>query len=345
MNIISTARKLNSTAKKIIKEQSLEPTCVHKNLLLRSLVILKRIRPESETVFAPIVKTLVPFSKRPDKKGDYENGMGRHYYCAASPSGKEQTAVNGYYRNGSGKCFKSARAMLEEDYTMAITMYIAGYYQRSAEFLGRAVHMVSDMCCIPHVCSMTYFSTAQSFHKAYEILAEVIYPELVPEQTKPILPDFFSDRSSFEADINKIALETANGLSDIKGDHVEAVKSHLMRTERILTRFLIRFLDDLTAAEHDAHYIMTGSGCRIMRGTSPLTVKITEKGLTFHGVNPSPESDINVTDQVFYAAHRHNGLFTLSPAKDNDGKVLEVSDGKLVWHKFDPVRGEQLFRL
>lgn len=345
MNIISTAHKMNSLAKKISKEHSLEPACVHKNLLLHSLVLLKNMRPESERIFSPIIKTLIPFSKRPDKKGDYENGMGRHYYCAASPSGKEQSAVNGYYRNGAGKCFKSARVMLEEDYTMALTMYIAGYHERSAEFLGRAVHMLSDICCIPHVCSMTYFSTAQSFHKGYEILAEVIYPELVPEQTNPVLPDFFNDRNSFESDINNIALETAKGLDDMKGDLVDAVKSHLMRTERIITKFLIRFLDDLTASEHDAHYIMTGSGCRLMRGTAPLTVKITEKGVTFHGVNPSPESDISVNNQVFYAAHRHNGLFTLSPVKDDEGKVLEVSDGKLVWHKFDPVRGEQLFRL
>lgn len=345
MNIISISHKMKSVAKKIAKEQSLEPACVHKNLLLRSLVLLNNIRPESENIFAPIVKTLVPFSKRPDKKGDYENGMGRHYYCAANPHGKEQSAVNGYFRNGSGKCYKSARVMFEEDYTMALTMYIAGYYQRSAEFLGRAVHMLSDMCCIPHVCSMTYFSTAQSFHKSYEILAEIVYPELVPEQTAPVLPDFFSDRNSFESDINTIALETAKGLEDMKGDHAEVIKSHLLRTERILTKFLIRFMDDLTTSEHDAHYIMTGSGCRLMRGTSPLTVKITEKGVTFHGVNPSPESDISVTNQVFYAAHRHNGLFTLSPVKDDDGKVLEVSDGKLVWHKFDPVRGEQLFRL
>ena len=48
---------------------------------------------------------------------------------------------------------------------------------------------------------------------------------------------------------------------------------------------------------------------------------------------------------VFYAAHRHDGLFTLSPAKDSEGRVLEVKDGKLRLRKFDPLHGEQLFRL
>lgn len=345
MSINSAARKMNSIARKKFKESSREPACVHKNLTLRTLVMLKYIRPESESVFAPIVKNLVPFSKRPDKKGDYENGMGRHYYCVASPSGREQSAVNGYFKNGAGKCCKSARTMLEEDYTMALTMYIAGFHEKSAEFLGRAVHMLSDMCCIPHAASMTYFSSARSFHKSYELLAEAIYPDFVPEQRNPELPDYFSDRSSFEKDINAIAAETARGIADVMNDPLKAVTEHLLRTERILARFLIRFLDDLTAPEREAHYITTGSGCRFLRGTSPITVKVTEKGITFHGVNPSPESDINVTDRVFYAAHRHDGLFTISPVKDDSGRVLEVSDGKLVWHKFDPVHGEQLFKL
>ncbi len=145
MNINFTARKMNSLAKKKIRENNSEPSCVHKNLTLRTLVMLKYIRPESESVFAPIVKNLVPYSKRPDKKGDYENGMGRHYYCAASPSGREQSAINGYFKNGIGRCCKSARTMLEEDYTMALTMYIAGFYEKSAEFLGRALHMLSDI--------------------------------------------------------------------------------------------------------------------------------------------------------------------------------------------------------
>lgn len=345
MNINFTARKMNSLAKKKIRENNSEPSCVHKNLTLRTLVMLKYIRPESESVFAPIVKNLVPYSKRPDKKGDYENGMGRHYYCAASPSGREQSAINGYFKNGIGRCCKSARTMLEEDYTMALTMYIAGFYEKSAEFLGRALHMLSDMCCIPHVTSMTYFSAARSFHKSYELLAEAIYPDFVPEQRKTRLPDYFSDHSSFESDINKIVAETANGISDVKNDPIKAISEHLLRTERILAKFLIRFLDDLTAPEREAHYITTGSGCRFLRGTAPVTVKITEKGITFHGVNPSPESDINVTDRTFYAAHRHDGLFTISPVKDDSGRVLEVSDGKLVWRKFDPVHGEQLFKL
>lgn len=345
MNINSTARKMSSLAKEILNERNAEPSCVHKNLTLRALIMLKYIHPDSEDIFAPLSKTLITFSKRPDRQGDYEKGPGRHYYCAVTPKLKKINTVNGYFRNGKGKCYKSARVMFEEDYTMALTMYIAGYQQKSAEFLGRAIHMISDMCCIPHVSGMTYFSSASAFHKAYEILAEAIYPDLVPRQTNPELPDYFASDSSLKNSINRLALDTACGLKNIDDDPVKAITSHLQRTERVIAALLVRFIHDITAHEQDAHYITYNSGCRIMRGTAPLTVKITEKGITFHGVNPSPESKINVNERTFYAAHRHDGLYTLSPVKDKEGRVLEVSDGKLVWHKFDPVRGEQLFKL
>lgn len=343
MNIVSSTRSLNKLTKKQLYNK--EPKCVHRTLLRRTLIILSEIHPETENFFVPVYKTLMTYSKRPDKKGDYENGMGRHYYCATTISGKELSPINTYFRNGSGKLTKSARTMFEEDYTMALVMQRAGYMEKSAEFLGRAIHMLSDMCCIPHASSMTYFSSGRKFHKSYENVAELIYPELVPQQHFPELPELFFSRNSFADDLNKIALETAKGIKFIHNAPLETVKQQLLRTERILAAFLLRFLADSAAHERKAHYITNNSGCRLLKGTSRLAVKVTENGIEFHGVNPSPESDINVTNTVFYVAHRHDGLFTLSPVKDNKGLVLEVSDKKFVWRKFDSVHSEQLFRL
>lgn len=346
MNVVfSTAKELRVLADRYLAERTGEPKCVHRTLLLRSLIILKKLHPETEDFFAPMMKSFIPYSKRPDRKGDYENGTGRHYYCALSISGKEMKTVNSYYRNGIKRLSKSARTMFEEDYTMALTMQHAGHMDECGKFLGRAVHMVSDMCCLPHAASMTYYSLGRGFHKGYERLAKAIYPDLVPEQLPEKLPDLFSSRDSFADDLNKIVLETAGGLTAVQKDPVEAIKEHLLRTERVICALLMRFYEDLTAKEREAHYIMSNSGCRLMKGTDVLTVKVTEEGLTFHGVNPSPESKVNVTDIVFYAAHRHDGLFTLSPAKDQDGRVLEVIDGKLQLRRFDPLHGEQLFRL
>lgn len=345
MSVFSIARKLLSTADAINAQKTEDIQCVHRNLTLRGLAILRTLHPYAADVFEPQLKILVAYSKRPDTKGDYENGMGRHYYCAGTVGGRERHPVNSYYKNGIGNLSKSARVMFEEDHTMAVTMYRAGFHDRAAAFLGRAIHMLSDMCCLPHAASMTYYSTGATFHKGYERLAEALYPEFVPLTIPAELPELFSFRSSFADDLNQIALETAKGLADVKADPKNAVISHLIRTERIVAAYLLRFYEDIHSSDRISHYIANNSGCRLLRGTAPLTARITRKGVTFHGVNPSPESDINVTSRTFYAAHRHDGLFTLSPVKDDKGKVLEVRGGKLVWAKFDPVHGEQLFRL
>ncbi len=345
MSFFSSAKKLLSVAEAINSQKTEEIQCVHRNLTLRGLTILRSLHPEAASVFEPHLKILVAYSKRPDNIGDYENGMGRHYYCAGTVAGKERHPVNSYYRNGIGNLCKSARVMFEEDHTMAVTMYRAGFHDRAAAFLGRAIHMLSDMCCLPHASSMTYYSRGAAFHKGYETLAEALYPEFVPLTIPPELPELFRSRSSFADDINRIALETSKGIADIRTDPKNAVISHLLRTERIVASYLLRFYEDINSSDRIAHYIANNSGCRLLRGTAPLTVRITERGVTFHGVNPSPESIINVTSRTFYAAHRHDGLFTLSPVKDDKGRVLEVSGGRFTWHKFDPVHGEQLFRL
>ena len=80
----TTAKELHVLAEKYLSERTAEPKCVHRTLLLRSLVILKKLHPETEDFFAPMMKTLMPYAKRPDRKGDYENGMGRRRGRAAS---------------------------------------------------------------------------------------------------------------------------------------------------------------------------------------------------------------------------------------------------------------------
>lgn len=340
-----------SQMRKLTKEYSkadscAEPRCIHRTLLLRSLILLKNCRSESEEFFSPLTKSMMNNVKRPDRKGDYENGKGRHYYSSVTVLGRKIKEVSTYFRNGSGRLSPSARTMFEEDYTMALIMYRAGFPQKAAGFLGRAVHMLSDMCCLPHAASMTYFSIGRSFHKAYEELAEAIYPDFVPEQKNiKELPDIFSDRSNFSEALNKISRDAAASVETIKTDPLESVIQRLYHTEIMVASLLLRFWEDTASHEKTSHYITSGSGCRIIPDSPMLTVKITEKGLFFHGVNPCPESNINITDTAFYAAHRRDGLFTLSPAKDKKRRVLEISSGKIVLASYNPVHSEQLFRL
>ena len=319
---------------------------VHQTLLLRALIILKDICPETEQLFSPMMKTMMQYVKKPDKKGDYQNGMGMHYYCPVNSSGYRLGSVEGYYRNGLGSVSRSARTMFEESYTMALTFGYAGFGEQSAKQLARAVHMISDMCCLPHVTGLTYFSSKKNIHVAYEELAELMYPDFIEHQFCRKLPALFSSRSGFEKSVNKIVDKTAKEKNEFLKDPVAEIRKRLLETEICVASLLMRFYEDLNMDGYDAHYIVTGDECRLSSEGEYVSAKITKDGVFFHGVNPFPQSALNMTRTAFYVAHRHDGLYTISPAEDKSGRVAEVSGEKrVILRPFSPVRKEQLFKL
>ena len=339
---ISTMRSLTADMN---RKRTSERRNVHQTLLLRSVMLLKNHVPETEKFYSPMLQTMMQYAARPDKKGDYENGMGRHYYCHSTMSGTEAKSVNGYFLNGIGRSSPSARTMFEEDYTMALTMYQGFQRKRAAEFLGRAVHMLSDICCLPHCTGMTYYSAGRNLHKAYEELAEAVYPEFVREQVSGELPGIFEDNDGFGTVLNFISGETASALKIVCESPQEGVINQLFRTEKLIAALLLRFFNDTTRTPQQARYIANDMHIRFLHDNPPLSIKLTERGIILHGVNPFPQASINVTRTTFYAAHRHDGLFTLSPAKDPKHRVLQVSGGKIKLARFSPIHAEQLFRL
>ena len=346
VNWNNTVRTLKELTAKYISERREEPKDAHKTLLLRALLLLKENEPDTEIMFTPMAKIMVPYAKRPDKKGDRENGTGKHYYCAVNHSGRALSSTEGYYRNGKRKFAKSTRTMLEEDYTMALTMYLAGFQDEAAKFLGRAVHMISDPCCVPHGSGMTYFSPCSSVHKAYEGLSDVIYPEFVPEQKVEAIERVFDDRSSFQKPLNDIAAGTAAELELLREDPLKEITERLLFTERKIAALLLRFFEDGAAPdEHGAFYVKDKAKVKLTADTAPLSVKVTEKGIRLHGVNPFPQSKLTITNMDLFAAHRHDGLYTLAPAREKDGMVIEpVKDG-LKLRPFDPRHEAQFFAI
>lgn len=320
---------------------------VHKTLLLNGLVAAKRLLPETEDFYLPVVSDLLSTVKIPDEKGDFQNGPGLHYYCAVKPSGKKRNPVNDCYANGRGK-YRSARTMLEESYTMALSMYCAGFVSEGAAMLGRAVHMAADICCPPHCAGMTYASIWKSVHRSYEKLGEAVYPEFMPEfniDDARKLQGIFREHSSFSESLNKIAEGTGAELDRICEDVFSEITERLRYTENVTAALLLRFYRDTSLSCDEAHYVSAGSEVRLIPDAAKLSVKIAPEGISLHGVNPSVESEITVTKMLFNAAHRRDGLFTLSPVNDPEGRVLEVCGRKLKLKPYDPLHGEQLFRL
>ena len=340
----NSARKiLLAQTERYSSERTAEIRNVHQTLLARALMLLKYINPETEMFFAPMLRTMMQTVIKPDNKGDYENGMGLHYYCASDASGRKYPMRGGYYANGIGDFSRSARTMFEENFTMALAFGYAGFSRQCAENLGRAVHMICDMCCLPHATKMTYYSSKRKIHKAYENFAEVYYPEFLAEQKISSLPDIFSSHSGFEKAINKISGKVSGETSEFLSDPVKEICARLYHTEIVTASLLMRFYSDMQTRAQHGDIVVTGLECRINQ--TPLSLKVTQKGVEFHGVNPFPSSKLNVVKTSFNLAHRRDGLYTLSPVGDKNGKVIEISHGRLSLSKFSPTNKKQLFKL
>lgn len=339
VNIKKTAAELQQLCDEYSAKKKLPVQSVHQNILKRAVRLLEEICPEAAELVSPQLETMLIFAIRPDQKGDYENGLGRHYYCACNILGKPLRPSGGYYKNGLGHFGKSARSMFEEDYTMALTLRHCGFSGKSAEHLGRAVHTLSDMCCLPHATKMTYFSPMRSIHKGYENLAEALYPEFIPEQQlSPEQLRCFANRSSFTAALNSSAERVCAEIPELTTDPVGEITKRLYDTEAAVAALLYRFYRDVNVSPERGHYLTDGMSFRIFEDMPPLTVRVTAEGIAFE------QDGIPVNTRLgsfFRAAHRRNGLFTFSPVNDDKGMMISLGRSGLV--SFDPRDKKQLF--
>lgn len=337
----NAARELHRLAEGYKAAKTFTPPPIHHEILVRALKLLGEHSPEAEALMIPYLKIMLPYTYRADDKGDRENGAGRHYYCGCATNGAPLKPVRGYLKNGKDLFAKSARTMFEEDYTMALTMYQNGFKAEGAVFLARAVHMLSDMCCLPHAAKMTYFSSKREIHIQYEELARAMYPEFVPEQhIKYEQLRRFAERSSFSAALNRNAKRICSEIPQIFTAPEKEIKHRLYDTEAAVAALLYRFYRDIQVSPLRGHYIVNGMTCRPFADMPALEIKVTKRGISF-ALDGVPVN--SRYGSVFRAAHRRNGLFSLSPVGNADGLVLTKSGRGLV--RFDPRDAKQLFNI
>ena len=340
MSDISKAIKQINSYTNELKSQGLTPSSVHHILLERAADILSHNSQAKADVINPMLKYMLHVVKKPDNKHDYEKGMGRHYYCAVNYMGKPVAPVNGYYKNGLGHFGKSARSMLEENYTMALTMYHAGYIKQASSFLGRAVHMLCDICCLPHATCMTYFSPNGKMHHAYEDAAEYLYPEKLPPMTYEFT-DHFNDRNTFEESLNTISEAIRGELSDLYSDPIAEIIGRLQDSEKKTAALLSRFAEDTVRSPEEAYYITDGMKLVPMVKSLPsYTVTVEENGLRLSHDRRIITHTFSQNKNYFSAAHRKNGWFSLAPVRCEKDLILTGSDFK----KYDPHNNSQLFK-
>ena len=335
----NTSYLLHALAEKYEADRQEPPKQIHQEILSRAMKLLSDTASDAEELIRPMMKYMLPYTVMPDDKDDRENGAGRHYYCACSTDGRELSPVGGYYRNGKALFARSARTMFEEDYTMALTMYHAGFLKQSGIYLGRAVHFMSDMCCLPHAVKWTYFSNKRSLHMNYELLASAMYPEFVPEQTVTYQQlRRFSLRSSFTTALNTNAEKIVREIPELADSPETEIKKRLYDTEQAVAALLYRFYRDTMVTPLRGHYAADGMVCHPFSELPALDVRITERGITFELEGMPVNSRLG---SVFRAAHRRNGKFSISPVGSRNGFVLSRNSRGLV--PFDPRDKAQLF--
>lgn len=344
---MNTWRKtvINMTALRdeYIKKRTSEPISVHRTLILRGLALLYEQIQEAKEFFEPIKPLLIENVTLPDRSGDYEKGAGRHYYCAANFIGIRLRPSNGYYKNGVGRFGKSARTMLEEDYTMALTMQKANFPEQAAIYLARAVHMVSDICCLPHATQMTYFSPKKKVHKAYEALARAMYPDSIPAQTPdPDAIRLFECRECFGEALNFLAEEQIDEPKLLANSPAKLIINRIYAAECAVAAILKRFYEDLSLTPKECGCLCSGAKLIPMGNMPPLTAKITADGIRFTADTNTDHLEFYkfMCSGLFRIAHRHGGYFTLSPVNDPKGSCVVC--GKNILRRFSP-RNKRLF--
>ncbi|MBR3268810.1 MAG: hypothetical protein IKI58_08870 [Oscillospiraceae bacterium] len=155
----------------------LQPS-VHRGIVRAAAVLLElEQHPAAKRFSAGDIETMVEEADAPDKVGDRLRGKGLHYYCAVTPEGKPLPfhPVIGGYCNANNAPAPSPLTMADAEYRAALMLYRAGKYYAAMKSLSRTMHMLADVCCPPHSCTMTYFSKYAYVHKRYEAQAQNVF--------------------------------------------------------------------------------------------------------------------------------------------------------------------------
>ncbi len=246
---------------------------VHRGIVRAAMLLLEYSEhPTAAFYTVSDAETLVEETEKPDQIGDRMQGRGLHYYCAVSPIGESiEKNSAGFYPNANGKYGVSPCTMLHGEYRSAIMLSAAGKQDAAMRHLARAAHMLSDICCPPHVCGLTYFSKFAAQHKRYELTAAKLFWMEQPVTEEYTASQRFAKLAEGEipmqnfldafsihpaalagdtaehpltAFVNQIAVDSAKEREYVLGDDLEALEQSIMR--RILAA--IRYTAGLFAA-------------------------------------------------------------------------------------------------
>ncbi|MBQ7756037.1 MAG: zinc dependent phospholipase C family protein [Oscillospiraceae bacterium] len=151
----------------------------------------------------------------PDVKGDCDNGSGLHYYSPKNKFGLPNRKNGDYYPNRLGGYSKSAGTIFEECYYTALILWQNKKYNTAAVMLGRALHFLSDMCCVPHTTSRVCTGNPKNCHMAFETYANKFVG----------IYNAMTSKSFYESYLSLSPIEIANSVSELSAGFYEKLTS------------------------------------------------------------------------------------------------------------------------
>ena len=268
----------------------------------------KENKPKVAAFYKNYHAELIKGCSAPDKEGDPDKGAGAHYYSCANAKGKTLPQQAGYYQNRLGDYSKSARSMLEENYTCALNLYKNGKVSEAMYCLGRAAHFIEDISCPVHTANMRYFDKPGNAHNAFEKHANNISRNFPAEKfDKRLLKTYSGD--SFENAANKLCAisnkhaEPISNLDPIAFDN--AVKSMVPIATQNVMALLMKFFDDCKA--ENGNYLLDGKMYTFKNEASGELLTVTAKGVALEKADKDKEQKLNLVMS-------DNGTFALKAA-------------------------------
>ncbi len=251
-----------------------------------ALQILKQYDcPAAFAFFAPYQAELCKGATDPDVAGDCDWGPAIHYYCAKkNGEPQEKTRRFSYFPNRAGDYAKSARTMMEENFTSALALYHSGNPARAVYFLGKAVHFICDIGCPAHSCGIGYASSSHNPHYAFEKFAEeraaqfCACPQAIPEKLK-------DSNGSFQFLANSLARISSRYCADLVSlnpARFEQAAAHTLPvTAQYAAYLLLRFYRCCTQAACADCYIADGARIFLQNAGTGRYAAVSPRGAVF----------------------------------------------------------------
>lgn len=264
---------------------------------------------------------LLKGSVAPDEKDDCDKALGAHYYSCSNGKGKELPVTNGYYKNRLGKFSKSARTMLEENYTSALCLYKSGETKKAMTVLGRAIHFISDMSCTVHTANMKYNEKSTNAHYAFEKHTNTVCRQYSAEKLDKRLTKSYDD-NSFEAGLNKLVKSVSKFAESIARldpkAFDEAAKSSLPVAQQNAAALMLKFFDDCSA--DNGNFITDGKKYSFRNEATGQLLTVTAKGLSADAPNKDLEQklELHISDMGTFSFKVNEGGFVSENCKNFD---------------------------